>query len=148
VSYVVTARIVTSQICLISPQWTIRFSACCRFHGLIWTLRVPPGIIKHIMQQALVLRLWQNGLSVKGNKEGVRNQAFAATAVPVNVCQCITRGFFARFQPFQLAWVLTQKLLGLLNSYMGKVEPISVHMDISLYIMDEIRGCLVARVAL
>ncbi|DBA70641.1 TPA: hypothetical protein ACH3X2_012024 [Trebouxia sp. C0005] len=36
-----------------------------------------------IMQQALVLRLWQNGLSAKGNKEGVRHRAFAATAVPV-----------------------------------------------------------------
>jgi hypothetical protein len=33
---------------------------------------VQPGIIKHIMQQTLVLRLWQNGLSVKGNRGCIR----------------------------------------------------------------------------
>lgn len=57
------------------------------------------------MQQALVLRLWQNGLSVKGNRECIRDSALAAPAVPVNMCECI-----GSFQFFQLAQVLVQEL--------------------------------------
>ncbi len=94
--------------CPVSSLQTHGFAARCRFHGLIWTLRGPPGITKHIMQQALVLRLWQNGLSVKGNRESIRDQALAAAAVLVNMCECIES-----FQCLQLAQVLVQELLRL-----------------------------------
>ena len=86
-----------------SPQ-TQGFAARCRFHGLIWTLRVPPGIIKHIMQQALVLRLWQNGLSVKGNRECARKTGICCNSGACAHVSVLHQGFFP--QPFKpLSWV-------------------------------------------